>query len=304
MSFIQLPPDLLEKYKESDAKGYGLWAVRQFLAAAKLFNDLYQLLKEKQPKEGRYHKGGPLYNQGLSWIHAGEPAKGLQPILLAYIEDCLSDGPRDPRIESYAATKIQREYYGFSEEGFETLRRSIERQGDPDQVKEPERVYEAYLRALGKPDEEVALELQKLNDRRRNYQKFDKDWEHRVFIGGAYRDPSKLEFLRGIVTDLNFEPIIASDFLTLPEWTRHHALMLLHSCKYAIFDVAIEAGQLIEIDRCLDYQVKALALCPANDPEEEARISDMIKSHPIEKSPYRTLEEMRHKVVRFLTCTT
>ena len=301
MTSVQLPQELLERYQRAEASGIGLWAARQFLAAAGVFRELYELLKERQPGDGRFHKGGPLHNEGVSWIYAGLPEKGAQPILLAYIEDCLSEGPRSPRVETLPAAQTLRNYFRMTDNAFETLKKTVEAQGDPKLVRDPERVYEAHLNAMGLREEEILPALGKLKDRKRNYQKFDKDWERRVFIGGAYRDPSKLESLRDVLLDLGFEPIIASDFMTPEELVRHHALMLLHSCKYAIFDLAIEAGQLMEIERSLDYEVKALALYPANDPKEEARISGMIKSHPIEKVPYKRDEERRAAVVKFLT---
>lgn len=300
MTFIQLPPELMREYQEVGAKGYRLWQSRQFLAAVKVFRDLYESLKAKQPINGRYHKGGPLFDEAISWIHAAFPEKGAQPLLLAYIEDCLSDGLGNPLQDNHPAAQTLRDFYGMATAAFENLAKVIRARGNPASVRDPESVYEEHLRSLGRREEEVLLALEQLRNRKRNYQRFDKDWERRVFIGGSYRDPSKLEFLRKIVMDLEFEPIIASDFVTPSELTRHHSLMLLHNCRFAVFDLTIEGGQLPEIERSPDYEVEAIALYPASDPEEEAKLSAMIKSHPIEKAAYRTLEEMRDKVVAFL----
>jgi hypothetical protein len=51
--------------------------------------------------------------------------------------------------------------------------------------------------------------------------------------------------------------------------------VLLHSCKYAIFDLAEHKGQLIEIEKAPEYGVSTLVVWPNT---KERDISEMIKS--------------------------
>lgn len=284
--FSPLPPALMEKSTLADTRGSALWAVRQFATASKVFQDVYEELKRSQRVGERYHKGGPLHNRGVSLIYAGEPSDAVLPIILAYIEDCLSEGARNPTVDTLPAAETLRNYFRLPAEPFERIKQTVElMDASGVTIQDPELVYTEFLRQSGKSEEEMEEVKTRLR-KKRNYRSFDRDWNRRVFVGAAYRDPSRLESIRAIVTAEAYEAIIASDFETPQDEVRHHALMLLHSCRLAIFDMAIEAGQLIEVDRCLDYQVRPLIIYPAWDPDEEARISAMIRSLPFEKRPY------------------
>lgn len=298
-NFLPLPPELQEKYTRMEAHGYQLWTQRQFLAAARIFQRLYEDLKREQPPEGRFQKGGPLFNRGTSLLYGGERVDSVAPIVLAFIEDCLSEGPSNPSVDTFAAAKTLREVVGLPEELLKGIRETVEAMGNPQLIRDPQTVYEEFLKRRGKSAKEIE-EVARVFRKRRTYRSFDMDWDKRVFIGGGYRDPSKLEAIRKIVMIFGYEAVIAMDFDTPEDEIRHHALMLLHSCKYAIFDMAIEAGQLIEIDRCLDYQIAPLILYPASDPDEAARITAMVKVLPFKQLPYRDDAEMTEAIRKYL----
>ena len=95
---------------------------------------------------------------------------------------------------------------------------------------------------------------------------------------------------------------MASDFETPEGVTIYHkCLLLLHCCKYAIFDFSEQAGQLLEIERVQEYGVKTLAVWPEN---KESALTQMLKSslenRGIEYKPYETFDEMTHIISEFL----
>ena len=73
----------------------------------------------------------------------------------------------------------------------------------------------------------------------------------------------------------------------------HKCLTLLHSCKYAIFDLSEQAGQLVEVERAPDYGVKTLVIWPIN---KELSITQMLKScledRRIEYNSYTKFSEL------------
>lgn len=70
--------------------------------------------------------------------------------------------------------------------------------------------------------------------------------DSRLWLNVGYREL--------LVLKKGFEPVVADDYLLPQEQTnREFCLMLLHTCKYAIFDVTMAGGQLIEVERTRDY---------------------------------------------------
>jgi len=75
----------------------------------------------------------------------------------------------------------------------------------------------------------------------------------RVFIGGDYNHMPDLRKIAKIVEDINFIPIIAHDCDVDLSRIHDEDLRLVHDCKYAIFEVSSPAGQLMELERTIDY---------------------------------------------------
>ncbi len=96
--------------------------------------------------------------------------------------------------------------------------------------------------------------------------------------------------------------MVASDFEIPEDLVHHHSLMLLHECKYAIFDLSQEAGQLMEIERVRDYGVTPLAVYQATG--GEPKITEMLKallnSMRIPTKPYRDFPELNQHISSFL----
>ena len=92
--------------------------------------------------------------------------------------------------------------------------------------------------------------------------KFPGTYSSRVFVGGAYRGIYKHRILRisDAVTDAGFTPINSYEF-GIPEHTdRDYCENILKQCKFAIFEVTIEAGWMSEFVEASHFHVICLSL--------------------------------------------
>lgn len=103
------------------------------------------------------------------------------------------------------------------------------------------------------------LEEQKTHDQRR---------ANKVFIGGNYDNMIVLREIKQIVATLEFKPVLAIDeYPEMPIKDIHATdLELLSSCEYAIFEETFPAGELMELERALDYGVKTLVIYQTRKP--------------------------------------
>jgi hypothetical protein len=126
---------------------------------------------------------------------------------------------------------------------------------------------------------------------------FETPWEKRVFVGGSMRPRQgikQIQRIKDIVTDKGYDAVVASDF-SAPEDipTYHKCLVLLHCCKYAIFDLSKQAGQLLEIIRVPEYGISTLLVWT---PNQERATTEMLRSvldiQGIGHRAYGSLDEM------------
>ena len=88
-------------------------------------------------------------------------------------------------------------------------------------------------------------------------------YRSRVFIGGSYHSEmrSRLAGIKSEVIKAGFEPVVADEVQLENEADIHHETMvLLHSCRLAVFELSQLSGALMEIERVPDYGVAALVL--------------------------------------------
>ena len=99
-----------------------------------------------------------------------------------------------------------------------------------------------------------------------------------MFIGGNYLDQIAIpELIEEIVAKLGFQPVMMARTIIPPGRTHHHSLMMLHTCRYAIIDVTREAGQLMELERTLDYDIEPLVVIKKSYLQQEI-LSEMVKT--------------------------
>lgn len=83
------------------------------------------------------------------------------------------------------------------------------------------------------------------------------NFDERVFIGGNYNVAGNLRAIRRYVEQAGFVPIFPLDDYDIPRDQIHDwDIRLLHNCKYAIFDVSVPAGELMEIERALTFKTE------------------------------------------------
>jgi len=127
-------------------------------------------------------------------------------------------------------------------------------------------------------------------------------YEKRVFIAGSYKLPSLIKDIETVVEQCDFIPIKAEDFGISKEQVRHYCMRLLKQCGIAIFEVSVESGQLMELERAHDYMPITLCLWSKGH-EGIPKISDMVTSSPLfqrNNKGYATTRQLQSEVEAFL----
>ena len=270
------PAELNETLRDIALRSQALLDSHQYSKAQKGFEEIYRILRTNQPAGRRYHKGYALHNIGVSTFYSGKQQEALKYFLLAYIEDILSqfDGEEDKADSLPAGRALSGMYLINSSllESIKVLSKTSKAKGTV--IQDPEQIIKDLDRHLTEYLAEKTKALTVTETLRKTGQ-FQPEWKDRVFVGGSYSNHIA-EILRigDICAKFVFDPVIASRFETQPDRVHHHALMLLHECRRAIFEVSDDVGQLMEIERLRDYQVSALMLCQ----KEKERLSAMLKT--------------------------
>lgn len=122
----------------------------------------------------------------------------------------------------------------------------------------------------------------------------------RVFIGGDYDFPALLIELRNFVNGLGgWTAIFAHDFDIPRNRTRDDTLLLLHNCRYAVFDITSEGGQLVELEKAPGYGVEYLMVYNTLDHSARPKATSMLARRS-EAKPYTDLAELTASVKRWL----
>jgi len=302
----ELPPELDQTFEGMALANESLMLSQRYDEARKGFQQMYDMLLKKQPARSRYHKGYPLHQIGMTFLLAGKSPDALLYFILAYIEDLLlqEEGEED-KADKMPASKNLRGVYKVPESALGELKDIVRRRKEMGElVRDPNIILDEL--AGGRPVPEVAkpTETPDVSKEKRKPGKFASDWEKRVFIGGSYlKHYSEINQIKRVCKESGYDPVIAFEFETPPDKIHHHALMLLHECSKAIFEVTEHVGQLMEIERLRDYQVKALIVCQVNAPLSEMLVA-LLGSQGYEVKRYSRPEELERLVRGFLSQTT
>jgi hypothetical protein len=248
-----LPADLEDAQDRALLVGGTALESREWDNAFQVFADLYAALLERQPTGERFHKGLPLHNMGLARLLSRRRADAFRYTLEAFAEDSLSAADEDlPIGEEFrrpAAGNLQ-SVFGVPRAQLEQIAAGLRGIGVEGAWPSPSDA----LAAVG-VTAKSAEPPQPPRSRRRVVGQFGTTWDQRVFVGGSYRLFAVMNEIKKIVRELGFDGVMASDFVIPPEFNHHHALLLLHECRWAIFEVSVEAGQLMELERTRDYEL-------------------------------------------------
>jgi len=265
---IPLPQDLLDKYRHVEQEFMsGLYQTNPAKAFS-LWNDLYKEVIQRQPTGKRYHKGGEVHNMGICKLFLMSPIDSMNCFMLGFIEDILStktESGTSP--EDAPGAQNLKNIFKITEEQFKLIQTFVkELMTELGVIQDPQIVLDKLEKSGVKNPMEKSARGFDINIKRNSYpiKEIPGDWGNRVFIGGDYVNYFYvINILKPLIIQSNkFVPIIASECIKPDEMSiREHALLLLHNCKYAIFDISGRGGQLIEIERTFDYRTKAYYIC-------------------------------------------
>lgn len=298
-----LPPELDQKFQGMALANESLMLINKYDEARDGFIKIHDLLMHEQPHNERYHKGYALHQIGMTLILSGKAQEALFYFILAYIEDLLSQevGMED-KADDLPAAKNLRGVYQVKEESLRQLKEIVRHKKKArEAVSDPKTIFTQL--AKGRQADEVVepKEVPEISKEKRKPGKFESDWNKRVFIGGSYnKHLSEINQIRKACIALGYDPVIAFEFETQAGKVHHHALMLLHECSKAIFEVTEHVGQLMEIERVRDYEIKPLIVCQNN-----AHLSEMLeallKSQNYGVQRYSDPDELKRLVQEFLS---
>lgn len=278
------------------AKGYTYWKSGNLPDALKSYEANLKCIFEVQEKEDKSkHKGVPYHMIGLIKLGLEEIEEARKSFLCAYIEDLLhaplgSENSADDNPAARALTL----YFALPKNKILPIKELVvdkKKSGLLDTIRDPNQIIQELIPKgtveiivkLESPISPIKLEKKPLE--------FPGDWEKAVFVGGNYiaHMPTIMK-IKDITQKLDYEPIIADEYKIPEEHIHHHCMMLLHTCKYAIFEVTSPGGQLMEIERATDWikEDNILLLCTNRAFD---KVTQMVQTKGLKIEPYQDLEK-------------
>jgi len=305
-----IPIDLIPQIRNLESNGYIQLRLGSFIEAERIYTRMYQILYERQATENRpIHKGAPLHMKGNSLLpQRGRLEDSARNFLLAYIEDVFNvPFGREEDADGAPASQTLRQAFHIEENSLNIIKQLAHRKKEEglwNDIRNPEEILNEFLQQR-KPEGRQILSLCAQTPQvrvRRSVSHIPGEWERRVFIGGNYDNMWALRQIEMIVQELGYQPIIPFDFAVPEDLIRNHDLMLLHNCRYAIFEVTLGNGHLMEIERTKDYENEVLLVYNARDEQREPppSMSSMLRTIGYEMFPYLDSKELRQIISRFL----
>jgi len=313
-----LPGDMIRPMLSVIEKGTGKLTIGNNEEAATLFERFYRKLMNKQGAcRHSIHKGAILNYIGIAHMRNEDYEKGVRFLILAYIEDVLTV-PIDEEVtaDSEASGLILINSYKLNSKIMLKIRyelKLIKKQisdGEENwkKIKDPEAILSEF--AVQCKFNEATL-LSECGERKPKFYFFEimQPWEKRVFIGGNYDTPGNLHIISELVRARGYLPKIAKECLMMldltgEECTHESSMMLLHTCRYAIFDASSYSGWLMELERTRDYGIDAdrvLIVRNTSRPEDVAsKITGMVGSMGFDITPFVHPSELKQIIEEFL----
>lgn len=312
---VDLTADLAQAVAQMDLAAATLMIRGDYKTAEKLFKKQYDLIRqneEKLTKGKRHHKGAPLYNLGLSILLQQDTSRiqeGVKDIILAFIEDLLDfdniEGVHAaPAYQAlHSSPSIDKNLFEVIEQKVKQCRSSKQIPRDPEEIFKLKLIEDKTEEATREPIEitidQVRKDIDEWLDKKGKIGK-------RVFIGGNYKNIALLRHIEKIVEDFDFVPIMP---IEMPQTSdeSHEKLVhdmsieMLQKCSYAIFEVTISNGHLMEIERAKDFKhLKTMLAFQAVKQEDRLTITRMLMAKDFEKVAYRNFSELATAIRDFL----
>lgn len=304
-----LPPENLRvKLDELYHQAYIHQRTWRWSEAVKTYRTIYEILIDNQPQGSRFHKGASLHLLGLALLHVQETSSAIKSFLLAYTEDVLSKSPgEEDGADWEPAGLFLKLHFEVRPALLEVIKKLAHGAKEAKQtIQNPNATLARALAEVEVDEQQITRLCQAIPEikPRRSLDELRGPWKLRVFIGGSYNQIAILEKIKETVAQAGYDPILAVDFEMPEDLIHHHTLILLHSCKLAVFDISRENGHLMEIERLFDYGIIPLFVYSAMEVSAEPRVSTMLKTRlrqsGFEPQPYRTIDKLCELVREYL----
>ncbi len=241
-------------------------------------------------------------------IYVRETSSAIKNFLLAYTEDVLSKSPgEEDRADEKPAGLVLKLHFEIRPNLLEVIKKLARGAKEAKQiVQNPTAILAKALAQVGADEQQITELCGAIPEigPKRSLDEPRSPWEYRVFIGGNYNQLLPLETIKEAVAQPGYDPILAADFEMPEDLIYHHTLMLLHSCKLAIFDISQGNGHLMEIERAFDYGISPLFVYSVMEPRMTPRVSVMLTTRlgqsGYEPQPYRTSDDLWKLVRKYL----
>lgn len=301
----KIPNDLKIRIAPIEREAWIHLRMGRYDRAEALYRSELELFGKSEEKEGRsLHKGAPLHQLGLVFYFKKEFERSVRNFLLAYCEDTLSaESGQEDGADGSPACRILRDRFLIDLTFLRRIKEvSAEKKSKEEFPANPNDILKEAVNRHG-ADEANLLELCRSSEEALKQMPIDPIlylWPRKVFIGGPFIDLARLRDIQELVIRLGFEPVLTEESGIPEELIHHHNLMMLHSCKYAIFEVSRPAGQLIEIERTRDYGIRPLLVYSSTGEEIPKHVSAMLRTAGFDLKGYRDTIELGELIADYL----
>lgn len=307
MAYLEIPEEIRGEVVFRKGLAAAYFQQEDWQAAARSMEETYNFLLDQQRRyKTRFHKGWELHNGGIALLRLGRVIEGLDRMLMAYAEDALSaQVDLEDTIDAFLAG-LTLKGAGTPEGYLAAMKKVARRRKERGNVPLDPNDLIVEARAEFKLDQQLRAQIgeearRKEAAEKRTIESLTQPPERCCFVGGNYyAGGPNLEPISQIVSDEGFEPIMPLDFEIAETDVHHRSLLLLHLCRKAIFEVTSPAGQLMELERCRDYDVEPLLVRNVLR-DQDPHVSQMISSMAgVKVQPYTTPDELRPLIHDYL----
>jgi hypothetical protein len=319
----ELPPELIPQIAIIETSAYSNLVTSNYQTAERLYERYYLLLRAKEsdlPSGSKYHKGTPLHNWGIALINQNKLEQGFRKILLAYIEDILDFEKIDDAFNA-PAYKVLTSYPLIDKNLLKSLYELAKKKRVENNIpRDPEELLKEVPNAthnlsanftIRKTDQVQVIENLNPDIKKADTPDVEKilsqigPKEKRVFIGGNHFNIVLLHHIRDIVEDIDdFKGVIVADVDSALN-THDKSIEILKGCSFAIFEISVSNGHLMEIERATDFEqkgeLKFLLLYQGFKTSCEPTCTKMLEKFKDHMARYTNFTELTAKLNNFLT---
>jgi len=306
-----------------EIEGQRLIGAKEFEKAKEVYLSWYDALLRYQTSRGvRVHKGHPLHNVGFATVNL-DIKKALDYFLIAYIEDVISER-QEGQARSTPAFKTLTVGYGISQKTVEDLESWVRaRKQAKTSQSNPEDELKSFFSRSPKltVSAEVKLRLddtlritqtisatgplQAAPSAKRSIDDLPGTYSTRVFLGGSYSNENTLHEMEAYLRECELSGIVAIDYESPAEGEKRllniHDLdvLLIHMCRYAIFELSFPGAQYGEIEWAIRFLNKpTFGVKSERSPRVPAHIDDLFRDEAKrEVFSYSRNEELRQYIL-------